>query len=1345
MQNKIIQHHQRQAINKPSGVQNNNSHPINFIGSTDLSNQQAQPIDQGPIASATQQSNNGINYQQSGSERKRKQTTGVKPDRSLRKQPRRRMQQQSQGSIGMITPQSQKMQNIQLNKNNKILQNKNDSFTQKLMQEQTTPSLKVNQQQKQNGSRTGKRESHSDNRLITKIQDQQQLQYNQSQNSQGSSSTAITGSSNNPTLQNSTNNSGSGSDQQFKSKQLLEQKQIKLRQILSNSPQTRLGSMNQINSNKNQNQLQNFSQNDIARNNMIQSDQLISRQSNAKYESAQASQQNNTSMGGDETPKSNRSRKNKRIIIDTASNNSRGEIIIKETVQQQIEVPNTASATNVSRKIPIDVQKKKKIIKVDQIQRLFKSNIPTSTVSSDQEHSIPKQHVDIKKISRVKGEILLPNLNLKVSPRQYETQHVAMDPIDEESIQNQDVNVKDKTTSNKSRFLQKVSSNQSAGDSHQISNAKMNELTNNIAETVSQLKLKRESKTLPQLHLPLSIGSDELSPKNNIFSQTNPNNMQQQFHTANEEISFLKQELNLKNSQLSQLLNQLRNKPNGALIASKESSQLIKIRKNPHHQSVLQQNHIQLKNKNRRGSDGQSDSPQQIVIVDENQKTAVPALIKVKKDSKHKSHIEQMKRAISQPELPPSKVGDSERDEMQKSIREIKKHQNGQNQHSDKRGGGTAHLNQKNFQSNKEIFEYSPMVQNNYIDSSPDKEQEEQPYGKVQLKINKTNSLGKKTTNKAEGIESDDLQAKVRGQKRNNESAKNAQQQKSEELIQKVPLKHNLGSSKLLKKPIKLPILNTASRVNNEEFKESQEENKSMPSVQTNTYLKQNLIEKYQQYNQIYQKQIQTQIAQKQEGFKENKQSFSMKNLHYPNPILGLDQESNNTETNFNTNQKSQSKDSLVYGKMKSINSNGVNLAPIKLPTNSSTKSNFSKNMSVGTLVLKKDQIRLNKGNFDKTSSNNTNTFRNFGSIQASEIKPDILESQEINKLNQNLFINESIKPSTNDLRGSESVRESNWNIIDQYKSQDEQNNLQINYQLLEEDNPFLEKQQPYSNQNSQQQNQVLQAQFNQLPIMQLNPQLMMMYPPPPFPLQNFPNYSPALQQQMMIEQQQQFHQMMLMNAAMYHQQFGALQNPNQSPFSQPSMQIPLPPQIMAQKYPQSYQLQQNPATSNKDLQDFSSPQNNINIIPPFDYSDIQQSARDMPPQNSKIDVNQSEVQPLYQHEMMIMNQDQLNQQSFNMQPPLLPLSQEGPIEINRKMLIQQQEDGPDQNVAQYTNINPFDKDDELCNYEASDTPRDFFGKLLRESVPIMIIDDKEDDGIRSSTYSIKSRGPKDF
>lgn len=61
-------------------------------------------------------------------------------------------------------------------------------------------------------------------------------------------------------------------------------------------------------------------------------------------------------------------------------------------------------------------------------------------------------------------------------------------------------------------------------------------------------------------------------------------------------------------------------------------------------------------------------------------------------------------------------------------------------------------------------------------------------------------------------------------------------------------------------------------------------------------------------------------------------------------------------------------------------NHNLVNLKPIKMPSNSSTKSNFSKNISLGTLVLKKDQIKLNK------IDNSNNTFRNAGSIINSEV-----------------------------------------------------------------------------------------------------------------------------------------------------------------------------------------------------------------------------------------------------------------------------------------------------------------------------------------------------------------------
>lgn len=84
---------------------------------------------------------------------------------------------------------------------------------------------------------------------------------------------------------------------------------------------------------------------------------------------------------------------------------------------------------------------------------------------------------------------------------------------------------------------------------------------------------------------------------------------------------------------------------------------------------------------------------------------------------------------MSQPELPPSNT-DTERDDMQRVLRENKKIKIGHNgaSHNDQRGGGTANVNLKNFKSNKEIFEYSPMVQNNYVDSqnsSPDKEDDQ--------------------------------------------------------------------------------------------------------------------------------------------------------------------------------------------------------------------------------------------------------------------------------------------------------------------------------------------------------------------------------------------------------------------------------------------------------------------------------------------------------------------------------------------------------------------------------------------------------------------------------------------
>lgn len=53
-------------------------------------------------------------------------------------------------------------------------------------------------------------------------------------------------------------------------------------------------------------------------------------------------------------------------------------------------------------------------------------------------------------------------------------------------------------------------------------------------------------------------------------------------------------------------------------------------------------------------------------------------------------------------------------------------------------------------------------------------------------------------------------------------------------------------------------------------------------------------------------------------------------------------------------------------------------------------------------------------------------------------MKPEIADSiSEMKKLSsQNHFVNDSIKqPSTNDMRGSGSIRESNWNIMEQYQS----------------------------------------------------------------------------------------------------------------------------------------------------------------------------------------------------------------------------------------------------------------------------------------------------------------------
>ena len=75
-------------------------------------------------------------------------------------------------------------------------------------------------------------------------------------------------------------------------------------------------------------------------------------------------------------------------------------------------------------------------------------------------------------------------------------------------------------------------------------------MNSNVIDTVNQLRLKRESKTLPQLHGQKDM--TELSPPQNYFSQTNTNtNIVANLSSANEEIKQLKQELNLKNNQLS--------------------------------------------------------------------------------------------------------------------------------------------------------------------------------------------------------------------------------------------------------------------------------------------------------------------------------------------------------------------------------------------------------------------------------------------------------------------------------------------------------------------------------------------------------------------------------------------------------------------------------------------------------------------------------------------------------------------------------------------------------------------------------------------------------------------------
>ena len=71
-----------------------------------------------------------------------------------------------------------------------------------------------------------------------------------------------------------------------------------------------------------------------------------------------------------------------------------------------------------------------------------------------------------------------------------------------------------------------------------------------------------------------------------------------------------------------------------------------------------------------------------------------------------------------------------------------------------------------------------------------------------------------------------------------------------------------------------------------------------------------------------------------------------------------------------------------------------------------------------------------------------------------------------------------------------------------------------------------------------------------------------------------------------------------------------------------------------------------------------------------------------------------------------------------------------GPFALSRKLL--QPELGDNDQVL--IDINPHEQDDDVCNYEVSDTPRDFFGKVLRDSVPIVIVDDREEDSSSDMT-----------
>ena len=51
---------------------------------------------------------------------------------------------------------------------------------------------------------------------------------------------------------------------------------------------------------------------------------------------------------------------------------------------------------------------------------------------------------------------------------------------------------------------------------------------------------------------------------------------------------------------------------------------------------------------------------------------------------------------------------------------------------------------------------------------------------------------------------------------------------------------------------------------------------------------------------------------------------------------------------------------------------------------------------------------------------------------------------------------------------------------------------------------------------------------------------------------------------------------------------------------------------------------------------------------------------------------------------------------------------------------------------------------DDICQYDTQQAPHDFFGKILRASEPVQIMDDVESQDIRSSQYTVLDRYQQD-